>query len=236
MEKLGLNKGRTGPPALKFLAYVLDCVDKPYPDTQYVYASQPSLHHGHLLVASWPHGLNYFMIEAQVTHPGSLTTIADEFMTKSVYASWFKRSKVVKKITCNMALVSNIWNPATGSLICVGDNAAYSETAIKGAIAGGFMAAQATRMALEGKDGNSFYNKYWDTAFPSHSPQYRVATRRSLPPTSQLNDQEMDTLYKWIADHNINAMLADAVNNNMESIKSEIPGIYEKIKLPVAPG
>jgi hypothetical protein len=57
-----------------------------------------------------------------------------------------------------------------------------------------------------------------------------------LPPTSQLNDQEMDTLYKWIADHNINAMLADAVNNNMESIKSELPGIYEKIKLPVAPG
>lgn len=235
MEKLGFNEGRAGPPPLKFLSTALDRIDTPYPDSQYLYVALPSQHHGYFLISSWPHGRYHIQVETMINSPANLVAITERFMNDSPFTSWFKHSKILKRMTCNMALVTNVWDPARESLICVGDNAAYAETAIKGAIAAGYQAAQATRMTLAGQDGNDYYNKWWDIAFPSHSPQYRAATRRALSPASVLNDQEMDTLYRWIYDHDFHALLADVVGNNMKLIEAELPDIYAKIRLPVAP-
>jgi flavin-dependent dehydrogenase len=235
MEKLGYNEGRTGPPALKFLSCALDRIDTPYSDSQHIYVALPSQHHGYFLVSHWPHGLYHIQVETMINSPANLVAIIDKFMHDSPFASWFKNSKIVSRITCNMALQTNIWNPASGSMICIGDNAAYAETAIKGAIAGGFKAAQATKMAIEGKDGNDYYNKYWELAFPSHSMQYRGQTRRNLSPAAVLNDGEMDTLYKWIADHDFHALINDVVGSNLKLIEAELPDIYAKVRIPVAP-
>ncbi len=235
MEKLGMNAGRTGPPALKFLSCALDRIDSPYPDTQHVYVAVPSLHHGYILVSAWPHGLRHIQVEAMINSPANLVKVIQDFMTNSPFASWFKNSNIVSRISCNMALQTNIWDPARGSLICVGDNAAYAETAIKGAIAGGYKAAIATKMALDGEAGNEFYNRYWELAFPSHSMQYRTATRRNLSPAVMLKDAEIDTLFGWIADHHFHALLNDAVGGNMALLQEELPEIHAKVKIPVAP-
>lgn len=235
MEKLGLNVGRTGPPALKFLSCALDRVDSPYPDSQHLYVAVPSQHHGYFLVSAWPHGRFHIQVETMINSPANLVEIINRFMTDSPYAEWFKHSKIVSRISCNMALQTNIWNPARGNLICVGDNAAYAETAIKGAIAGGYQAAQATKMALEGEDGNDYYNKYWELAFPSHSMQYRSMTRRNLSPAAMLSDSQMDTLYQWITDHDFHALINDVVGSNMALLEAELPEIHARVKIPVAP-
>jgi flavin-dependent dehydrogenase len=235
MEKLGLNAGRTGPPALKFLSCALDRVDSPYPDSEHLYVAVPSQHHGYFLVSAWPHGRFHIQVETMINSPANLVEIINRFMTDSPYASWFKHSKIVSRISCNMALQTNIWDPARGSLICVGDNAAYAETAIKGAIAGGYQAAQATRMALDGEDGNDYYNKYWELAFPSHSMQYRGMTRRNLSPAAMLNDTQMDTLYQWITDHDFHALINDVVGSNLALLEAELPEIHARVKIPVAP-
>lgn len=236
MEKLGFNAGRTGPPPLKFLLYALDRLSMPFADSEYVKIAMPSLHKGQISVGAWPHGTYHIQVSTAVNSPLSLPAILDKLMMDSPFSGWFKGAKVVKKMACNMALTSNIDNPARDSLICVGDNAAYAETAMKGAIGCGLKAAQASRMALAGEDGNTYFNKYWDLAFYAHSPQYRAVGRRALPSPRALNDQETDALYQWVLDSHLHGMVNDIVGTNLERLKAERPALYEKLKFPVAGG
>jgi flavin-dependent dehydrogenase len=236
MEKLGFNAGRTGPPPLKFLLYVLDRLDMPFADTEYVKIAMPSLHKGQVSVGAWPHGTYHIQVSTAVNSPQSLPATLDKLMQDSPFSAWFKGAKVIKKMACNMALTSNIENPARGKLICVGDNAAYAETAMKGAIGCGLRAAMATRMSLAGEDGNTIFNKYWDLAFYAHSPQYRSMGRRALPSPRVLNDQETDALYQWVVDSHLHGMVNDIVGTNMERLKKEMPALHEKLKFPVAGG
>jgi len=90
-------------------------------------------------------------------------------------------------------------------------------------------------MALDGQDGNDYYNKYWELAFPSHSMQYRGMTRRNLSPAAMLSDSQMDTLYQWIADHDFHALINDVVGSNLELLEAELPEIHARVKIPVAP-
>jgi flavin-dependent dehydrogenase len=150
-------------------------------------------------------------------------------MKDSPFAAWFAKSKVIDRLGCNMSLQPGIWEPACGNVICCGDNSAYAEAAIRGALGCGYAAAKASKKALEGGDGNKQYNDYWQHAFNFHSPQYRSFGRNILPVARVLHDDEVDTLYKWLQDNKLWGLPGDVLSDNKDRFEAELPEIAHKV-------
>ena len=128
-----------------------------------------------------------------------------------------------------MSLIPAIWEPARGKIICCGDNAAFAETAIKGALGCGYSAAKASKKSLEGDDGNKYYNNFWQHAFYFHSKQYLSFSKEIYPVARVLDDGEIDTLYKWLHDNSMYGLPGDVLSDNMDRLKKELPEIAEKL-------
>jgi hypothetical protein len=128
-----------------------------------------------------------------------------------------------------MKLRPPIWEPARGNLICCGDNAAFAETAIKGALACGYSSAKASKTSLEGGDGNKAYNDFWQHAFYFHSKQYLLFSKEVYPVARVLSDGEIDTLYKWLSDNQLYGLPGDVLSDNMDRFKMDLPDIAEKM-------
>lgn len=130
---------------------------------------------------------------------------------------------------CNMDLRPPIHEAARGNVICVGDNAAFAEVAIKGAMGCGYMAAISSKEALDGGDGNASYNEYWQHAFNFFSPQYnrRAASVKKI--TEVLTDLEMDSLVGWFDDHGITGLPNDVIIEHREQLEQDLPEISAKL-------
>lgn len=230
IEKLGFNKERPDlGPQIKMLAYILDRVDSPFPESRHLGLCAPSLYPGQVPLGLWAHGNFQLGIAAPVFAKMNLPDLLDRFMKESPFASWFASSKIVDRQGCNMSLRTPIWEPARGKVICCGDNAAFAEAAIKGAFGCGYTAAKAIKMTLEGGDGNIHYNKFWQGAFYFHSLQYRNRGKKIYSPARVLNDGEIDTLYKWLHDKHLWGLSGDVLLDNIELLNEELPEIAKKV-------
>jgi len=230
VTRLGFNDKRPrGAPPLKFLTYILDRVDAPFPESRHLKCCAPSLHKGQIVIGLWPHNRFQLGVSTSVMSKVNLRDILDRVMTASPFAGWFANTKVLDRLGCNMPLVPPIWETARGNVICVGDNSAYAETAMKGALGCGYVAAKASRTALEGGDGNAEYNEYWQHAFNFHSPEYRSFGKQITPLPRVLDDAEVDTLYQWLGDNGLCGMPADVLTDNMAQFKAELPAIAGKV-------
>ena len=228
--KLGFNKERTDlGPTIKFLSYILDRVDSPFPESRHLQMCVPSLFPGQVPLALWVHDTFQVCMATPVFTKIKLSDLLDRFMKESPFASWFASSKVVDRLGCNMALRKPIWEPAKGNVICCGDNAVFAEAAIKGALGCGYSGAKASKTALEGGNGNAQYNNYWQHAFYFHSPQYLGRSKKIFPAARVLNDGEIDTLFKWIHDNQLWGLPSDVLLDNVEQFKKELPEIAEKL-------
>jgi len=229
IEQLGFNAGRdAGRGRIKFMSFILDRCDVPFKETRRLRCTQPSLHSGFINFGPWPPGLWEISCSAPVANPVKLPDVLQEFLANSAFSHWFEGAKVVGKQACNMDLRPPVRDAARGNVICIGDNAAYAETAIKGAIGCGYMAADATRLALDGREGNDHYNEYWTHAFNFFSPQYSKRGRRLRPIPSVLTDGETDTLYGWFRDNGITGVPADILPYNREQLALDLPGVAAK--------
>ena len=230
MEKLGFNEGRPeGGPTLKILAYILDGVDSPFPESRHLKLCAPSVYPGQISLGLWVGNTFQLIIGAPVFTKMNLPEMMEQVMGNSPFSSWFTNAKVVDRLGCNMPLRPAIWEPARGNVICCGDNAAYAETAIKGALGCGYRAAKASKVSLEGGDGNTQYNQFWQHAFYFHSPQYRNFGKKILPLPMVLNDGETDVLYRWLQDNQLWGLPGDVLTDNLERFKGELPEIAEKV-------
>ena len=128
-----------------------------------------------------------------------------------------------------MSLRTPIWEPARGNVICCGDNAAFAETAIKGAFACGYKGAKAVKVSLEGGDGNRQYNNFWQQAFYFHSEQYLSISKEVYPVARVLTDGEVDTLFKWLQDNQLWGLPNDLLIDNAKRLKQDLPEIAEKV-------
>jgi len=228
--KLGFNEERPDlGPTIKFLAYILDRVDSPFPESRHLQMCVPSLFPGQVPLALWAHDTFQICMATPIFTKIKLSDLLDRFMKESPFASWFASSKVVDRLGCNMALRTPLWEPAKGNVICCGDNAAFAEAAIKGALGCGYSGAKASKIALEGKEGNAHYNNYWQHAFYFHSPQYLGSGKKIFPPARTLNDSEIDTLFKWMHDNHLWGLPGDVLLDNLEQFKKELPEISEKL-------
>ena len=230
IEKLGFNENRPdGGPTLKFLTYILDRVDTPFPESRYLQLCAPSVHPGQINFGLWTNDAFHLGISAPVFTQLKLPQVLDRVMHDSPFASWFASSKIIDRLGCNILLRPPIWEPAKGKIICCGDNAAFAETAIKGALACGYSGAKATKTALEGGDGNKAYNDFWQHAFYFHSKQYLSFSKEVYPVARVLSDAEIDTLYKWLHDSKLWGLFGDVLTDNMDRFKKDLPDIAEKM-------
>lgn len=222
-ERRGEGRGR-----LRFMSFILDRCELPFRESRRARFTQPSVHKGFLHVSPWPPGLWEISVSAPVASPVRLPKILQEFLTNSAFSYLFEGATIVDRQGCSMDLRPPVRDAARGNVICVGDNLAYAETAIKGAFGCGYKAAEATARALDGKEGNDYYNQYWTHAFNFFSPQYNKRSK-SLPPIpSVLNDEETDTLYAWFTDHGIYGLPADILPGNQEELTTDLPKIAAK--------
>jgi len=229
IDQLGFNEGRgAGRGRIKFMSFIFDRCNVPFKENRRLRCTQPSLHSGFLNFGPWPPGLWEISCSAPVANPVKLPDILTNFMTNSAFSHWFAGAKIVGKQACNMDLRPPVRDAARGNVICIGDNAAYAETAIKGALGCGYKAAEATMLALDGKDGNAQYIEYWTHAFNFFSPQYSKRGRRLAPIPSVLKDDETDLLYRWFRENEIFGLPADILPDNRDRLSEELPGIAAK--------
>lgn len=230
VEKLGFNEERPeGAPTLKFLTYILDQIDTPFPESCYMQLCAPSVHPGQINLGLWTHNTFHLGIASPVFTRMKLPDILECVMKNSPFASWFVSSNVIDRLGCNMPLRPAIWEPARGNVICCGDNAAFAETAIKGALGCGYSAAKASKTSLEGGDGNRHYNDFWQHSFSFHSKQYLSFGKEIYPVARVLTDSEVDTLYKWLQDNHLWGLPGDVLTDNLDRLKDELPEIAEKV-------
>ncbi len=229
LDQMGFNDDRPkGIGRIKFMSYILDRCDPPFKEMRRLRCTYPSLHTGFINSGPWPPGLWEISCSAPVTNPVKLPDVLNAFLANSAFSYMFEGAKIVGKQACNMDLRPPVWEAARGNVICVGDNAAFAETAIKGAIACGYRAAEATSKALDAKDGNGFYNEYWTHAFNFFSPQYNKRSRRLPPIPTVLTDGETDTLFRWFTDQEIYGVPADILPDNRERLAADLPEIAAK--------
>ncbi|MEZ5565875.1 MAG: NAD(P)/FAD-dependent oxidoreductase [Gammaproteobacteria bacterium] len=228
--QLGFNEGRgAGPGKLRFMSFILDRCDVPFGQMRRVRFSQSSIHKGFLHVGPWPPGLWEISCSAPVASPVRLPQVLDTFVHGSAFSGMFKRATIVDRQGCSMDLRPPVRDAARGNVICIGDNLAYAETAIKGAFGCGYMAAEATAKALDGKPGNAEYNDYWTHAFNFFSPQYNSRSRRLPSIPAVLDDAETDSLYAWLTANGIHGMPADILPANRSQLTADLPGIAGKL-------
>ena len=94
----------------------------------------PSLHSGIVNMGPWPPGLFQISTAASVANEVNLQSVLTTFTTNSPFSELFAGAKIVARQACNMDLRPPIREAARGNVICVGDNAAFAEVAIKGAM------------------------------------------------------------------------------------------------------
>ena len=230
LEKLGFNENRPARgPTLKCLTYILDRVDTPFPESRYLQLCAPSVHPGQVNLGLWANNAFHLGTGTAAFTNVKLPDILDRVMQDSPFASWFAHSKVIDKLGCNMSLRTPIWEPARGNVICCGDNAAFAETAIKGAFACGYKGAKAVKVSLEGGDGNRQYNNFWQQAFYFHSEQYLSISKEVYPVARVLTDGEVDTLFKWLQDNQLWGLPNDLLIDNAKRLKQDLPEIAEKV-------
>lgn len=235
LEQLGFNENRGGARIrLKFLTLVLDGVDAPILDRHRLKLCVPSVHRGYMTLGPWPPGRFQLGASTIAGSSISLPTVLDTLIKDSPYADWFHGAKLVDRIGCSMDLRPPVNEPARGNVICVGDNAAYAEAAIKGAIGMGYMASKATCATLEGANGNDVYNDFWHHAVNYFSPDYRRNSRQVKTLPSVLNDAECDELLRWTEDNGLWGVPDDCLSANRGRLISDLPSIAESIFLTAA--
>ena len=228
-KQLGFDEGRgDGPGKLRFMSFILDRCELPFREMRRARFTQPSVHKGFLNVGPWPPGLWEISCSAPVASPVRLPQVVQEFLTNSAFSYLFKGATIVDRQGCSMDLRPPVRDAARGNVICIGDNLAYAETAIKGAFGCGYKAAEATLQALDGKEGNDFYNQYWTHAFNFFSPQYNKRSKRLPPIPAALNDDETDALYRWFNDQGVCGMPADILPGNRDALTADLPEIAGK--------
>lgn len=231
LDQLGFNDGRgAGRGRLKFMSFILDRVKFPFPELRRVRLCVPSLHPGMVNLGPWPPGLFQISASASVADDISLPNVLNTFMSNSPFSELFAGAKVVAKQACNMDQRPAIREAARGNVICIGDNAAYAETAIKGALGCGYTAARFSKAAIEGDDdANATYNDHWQKMFNYFNPAYSRRVRGVRDITHVLNDAETNSLFEWIDRHGLTGLPNDVIIDNRVQLEQDLPGICAKL-------
>jgi len=183
VQSLGLNETRR-----KFFArfrvasFHMEKVDCPYPDSwiTFVGTGHTRGRRGQLYMCPKPHEKRTDPPVYELTigipvvpnQPGFVPE--DEltyFTTKGRFASWFRKMRIIETRAASLNFYTPLVNPVEGSVVAVGDAAAFIETYVQGAVMYGYQAGNAIVKYLATGTGLQEYAKAWGESFEYNNPE-----------------------------------------------------------------
>jgi flavin-dependent dehydrogenase len=235
VESLGLNRDRASV-KMHAYCYILEGVtrgDREY--GSWIAWDYPSLSPTTIFMGQ--HAENGNNNLDQITATGDhASAILDNFMKNSRYASWFSKSRILRRCsTGGMHHTPTLSNPIAGNVIIIGD-AISVESFIQGAIAGGYQAAKAIKREFNGEPGFSDYTKWLHGAFaffcvPDH---FHQKTARHLFHLARPDDDDVDYVYKLIEDRGLVYHPSAFAVDNVDLLNKARPAFHKRLSDAIA--
>jgi flavin-dependent dehydrogenase len=206
VESLGLNQTRRKFFArFKVASYHMAGVQCPYPEAWVTFVGK-----GHTLGGR---GQFYFcpkphagqtdppIYELTIGQPfiGKVPSVMpreelDNLTKKSRFAPWFEKMEIVDVRAATLNFYTPLVNPVEGSVVAVGDSAAFIETYVQGALMYGFKAANAIVKHLETGSGLEDYAAFWGASFEYNNPEEIKKATQGFG-LHVLKDEDLDYLF-----------------------------------------
>jgi len=233
-ESLGYNEGRATRPTRHILMYVLEGVGGPWAQNSMMSWTFPSLNKtGNILISLLGGSRNLLLAGATSGSGIKPSDILDGFMKHPSVQEVVGKATVVDQKPTAITARSPIPDPARGGVILAGDAGSSAETWVQGAIASGYMAAQAVLKELDGKPGNREYNQWWLGAFAFNTPAYAKLLAGMYPLSRVCTDEELDYIYGLMAGEiGIPALL---LRKQMEAIRRDRPDLHQRLAAAIGP-
>jgi flavin-dependent dehydrogenase len=118
----------------------------------------------------------------------------DNLTKKSRFAPWFENMEIVDVRAATLNFYTPLVNPVEGSVVAVGDSAAFIETYVQGAVMYGFQAAIAIVKHLETGSGLGDYAASWGSSFEYNTPEEIKKATQGFG-LHVLKDEDLDYLF-----------------------------------------
>jgi flavin-dependent dehydrogenase len=234
VESMGFNEGRTVRPTRHILMYVLEDVGGPWAQNSMMSWTIPSLNKtGNILVSLLGGSQNLLLAGATSGSGIKPADILDGFMQHPAAQDVIGKARIVDQKPTAITARSPIPDPARANVIITGDAGSSAETWVQGAIASGYMAAQAVIKELDGKPGNNEYNEWWLKAFAFNTSAYSKLLAGMYPLSRVCTDAELDYVYGLMAGEiGIPQLL---LRKQMEVIQRDRPDLYQRLAAAIGP-
>jgi flavin-dependent dehydrogenase len=250
VQSLGLNETRR-----KFFArfrvasFHMEQVDCPYPNSwvTFVGTGHTRGRRGQLYMCPKPHenrtdppvyeltigipivpNLPGFVPEDELT----------EFTTRGRFASWFRNMKIVDVRAATLNFYTPLINPVEGSVVAVGDAAAFIETYVQGAVMYGYQAGNAIIQHCATGTGLQEYAASWGASFEYNEPEEIQRATQGFG-LHVLKDDDIDYLFRLTQGDDIRGFVNEfsdpitvrtALLNHFEQIKKDRPELAVKFE------
>jgi flavin-dependent dehydrogenase len=220
VQGLGLEKTRKAIAArfLKGVWYIIEGLETDLPGSSLISFTIPSLYSRNVLIGMMAENRN------SITS-GSIPY--ERLASHPTLAPLLRNAQVVKKLSFSNFVHAPLREPVAGNMVIAGDSAAPTETWIQGAVACGYQAVKAIEKERNGEKGYPEYITWWQNAFSFNNRSYFTTLSEGYVLNRVCTDEEVDYVYSLLRDRvGIPAVL---VWENLEVIKKERPGLYQKL-------
>jgi flavin-dependent dehydrogenase len=225
VESLGLNQNRpvvAGP--LKVSHYIVEGLED-IPKNSWISFTVPSIKPFTFPLGLWAG--DTYQLEAGSVGSTPPEVYLEKFMKLPIVAPWFRHARVVEKLGCFLPVRMAIREPVINNVVIIGDAASMESTWVQGAIACGYQAAKATINELNGKKGYLEYINWWQQAFAFNRQDSVKTLNLAYLLTKSCTSEEIDYIYRLFQDRI--GIPPCQVNKNINLIKEDNPGLYEKL-------
>lgn len=243
-ENLGFNKERKYFGNMQAISYYLQGVDCPYPPAWMVFVGKgntPS-RKGQIYMLPKPQKDGSAVYEVTYGHPVADECCMEEdlkwFLTKGVFSSWFKKAKIVKKLSVISKFYTPILVPRAGRILIAGDAAGFIEVYNQGALMYGYQAAISIAKYLQKGRGLEDYVACWQKTFGYNKPGAIEAATQAFG-LHVLEDEELDYLFSltekekhkgYVNEHSSKETTMGAIMSHFEEIKRDRPELAARIE------
>jgi flavin-dependent dehydrogenase len=250
VRSLGLNEKRR-----KFFArfrvasFHMEDVDCPYPGSwiTFVGTGHTRGRRGQLYMCPKPHAGQtdppvYELTIGIPVVPSAPGFVPEEelryFTTQGRFASWFRRMKIVDVRAASLDFYTPLVNPVEGSVVAVGDAAAFIETYVQGGVMYGYQAGNAIVKYCATGTGLEDYAAAWGTSFEYNNPaEIKQATQGFG--LHVLKDDDIDYLFSLTRGDDVRGFVNEfsdpitvrrALLNHLDQVRQDRPELAAKLE------
>jgi len=244
VENLGLNKNRKFFGNMQAITFYLKDVECPYSPAWIVFVGKGHTPSGkgqiYFLPKPQKDGSSVYEITygQPAVDESTLQEDINWFLKKGAFSSWFKKARIVKRLSALLKFYTPILEPRAGNILIVGDAASYIEVYNQGALMYGHEAAISIAKFLKSGSGLDDYVEFWKKTFGYNQPGAIEAAVQAFG-LHVLEDEEIDYLFSltdkekykgYVNEHSSKETTMGALMSHMEEIKRDRPVLAAKIE------